>query len=100
MLAYALLGGTDTLAVTIAFVPINLGLGLRGPPGFHRAVLAACGDDARGSALVVVAILATTALGTAAVAPFITLGLMPLAAAATVLTVAAVLLLFLPKLED
>jgi DHA1 family bicyclomycin/chloramphenicol resistance-like MFS transporter len=94
MLVYALSAGGDPIAVTVAFVPINLGLGLRGPPGFHQAVLAARGDDARGSALVVVAILGTTAVGTAAVAPFITLGLMPLAAAATVLTLAALVLLY------
>ncbi|MGO4833638.1 MFS transporter, partial [Rhizobiaceae sp. 2RAB30] len=67
MLVYALLGGRDTLVVTALFIPFNAGLGLRGPPGFHRAVVAAHGDDARGAALVVVAILATTAIGTAAV---------------------------------
>lgn len=100
MLVYALLGGADTRVVTALFIPFNTGLGLRGPPGFHLAVVAARGDDARGAALVVVAILATTALGTAAVAPFITLGLIPLAGGAAVLAVAAAFLLrFLPSLE-
>lgn len=93
MLAYALAGGANTLVVTALFVPFNLGLGFRGPPGFHRAVVASQGDDARGAALVVVAILGTTAAGTAAVAPFITLGLLPLALGAAVLVVGAVLLL-------
>jgi DHA1 family bicyclomycin/chloramphenicol resistance-like MFS transporter len=101
MLVYALLGGTDTGVVTALFVPINLGLGLRGPPGFHRAMLAAHGDDARAAALVVVAILVTTAAGTACVAPFITYGLLPLATAATVLVAVAMLLLrVLPELDD
>lgn len=101
MLVYALFGGDDTRVVTVLFVPFNLGLGLRGPPGFHRAVLAGRGDGARASALVVVAILATTAIGTACVAPFITLGLMPLAAASSMLAVGAVMLLhFLPKLAE
>ena len=98
---YALAGGTNTLAVTAAFVPFNAGLGLRGPPGFHQAVVAARGDDARGSALVVVAILGTTSAGTAAVAPFIMTGLLPLGLAATVLTAAALALLYaLPPLRD
>lgn len=101
MLVYALLGGRDTLVVTALFIPFNAGLGLRGPPGFHRAVVAAHGDDARGAALVVVAILATTAIGTAAVAPFIMAGLVPLAASAAVLALASVALLaVLPRLEE
>ncbi|BCH33858.1 MFS transporter [Mesorhizobium sp. L-8-10] len=101
MLAYALAGGDDTLVVTALFIPFNTGLGLRGPPGFHLAVVAARGDDARGAALVVVAILVTTAVGTAAVAPFITAGLMPLAMGAAVLALASVALVtLLPSLEQ
>lgn len=101
MLAYALAGGADTRMVTVLFIPFNLGLGFRGPPGFHRAVVASHGDDARGAALVVVAILGTTAIGTAAVAPFITLGLLPLALGAAVLVLAALLLLVaIPPLPD
>jgi MFS family permease len=99
LFTYALLGGGDTWVVTLLFVPVNLGLGLRGPPGFHRAVLAARGDDARGAALVVVAILASTAAGTALVAPFITHGLLPLGFACFVLCAAALgLLRWLPPL--
>ncbi|WP_269931529.1 MFS transporter [Aminobacter sp. HY435] len=93
MLGYALAGGGNTLVVTALFIPFNLGLGFRGPPGFHRAVVASHGDDARGAALVVVAILGTTAIGTAAVAPFITAGLLPLALGAAVLVLGALLLL-------
>lgn len=100
MLAYALGGGGSAHGVTALFVPVGAGLGLRGPPGFFRAVLAAKGDDARGSALVILAIMAATALGTAAVAPFIERGLVPLALAAALLELAAIgCLLLLPKLE-
>jgi MFS family permease len=99
-LAYAIAGGTSALAVTALFVPVTLGLGVRGPPGFYRAVLASRGDDARGSALVILAIMAAAAGGTATIAPFIEYGLVPLASAAFVLEVAALAcLVLLPKLE-
>lgn len=101
MLAYALAGGTSPFVVTALFVPVNSGLGLRGPPGFYRAVIASQGDDARGSALVILAIMLATAAGTAAVAPFIEQGLVPLAAAAFALQLAALAcLLLLPKLAE
>ena len=100
MLIHGALGGTDPLAIAALFVPINAGLGLRGPPGFYRAVLAARGDDARGSALVVLAILAVTAGGTAAAAPVIEQGLVPLASIALGFHLMAVLCLAaLPRLR-
>ena len=99
LLVYGVLGGADTRVVAVLFVPLNLGLGLRGPPGFHRAVVAARGDDARGAAVTVVAILGSAAAGTAAVAPFIAHGLVPIALAAFVLSGAALVLLrWLPPL--
>ena len=97
---FALLGGAEPLVLAALFVPVNLGLGFRGPPGFFRAVIAARGDDARGSALVLVAILVTAAVGTALAAPVVTLGAAPLAAVAAAVSSASVLcLLALPKLE-
>ncbi len=100
ILIYALLGGTAPLMLAALFVPVNLGLGFRGPPGFYRAVVAARGDDARGSALVLVAILSTTAAGTAIAAPFVTFGMVPLAAIGTAVSCASVLcLIALPKLS-
>jgi hypothetical protein len=98
MLAYASFGGTSPMAVTALFVPVNIGLGLRGPPGFYRALLAAHGDDARGSAIVILAIMAATATGTAVVAPFIEHGLVPLALGTLALELAALAcLLLLPR---
>jgi len=101
MLAFALAGGGDPLMITLLFVPINTGLGLRGPPGFYRAVIASAGDDARGSALVILFIMAATAIGTGLVAPFIELGLAPLATAGFLLQLSASLcLMALPPLPE
>lgn len=99
ILILALSGAAGPLAVTLLFIPFNLGLGLRGPAGFHGAVVAAKGDDARGAAIVVVAILVVAAAGTAVVAPFITFGLLPMALVSTVLVGLALgMLALLPPL--
>lgn len=90
ILCYALIDGSDVRVVMALFLVVNLGLGLRGPPGFHAAIVAA-EDDARGAALLVVAILLTTALGTAVIAPFIAHGLVAIGAGGAVLAWAAVL---------
>ena len=100
MLSYALAGGAHPLIVAPLFVPINTGLGLRGPPGFYRAILASHGDDARGSALAILFTMLTSAGGTAAVAPFIKQGLVPLACAAAVLETAALACLLLRRMTD
>lgn len=100
ILAYALAGGGRPAMLAFLFVPVNLGLGLRGPPGFMQAVIAAHGDDARGAALVILFILLVTAGGTAAAAPFILSGLPALAGFAAAISLASVLcLLALPKLQ-
>jgi len=83
----------------ILFAVVNLGLGVRGPPGFYQAIIASGGNDARGAALVILLVFATTSIGTALLAPFITLGLLPLAATAAVVSVSAlVTLFFLPPM--
>ena len=91
MPVYALAGGTSTVAVTLIFLVMNVGLGMCGPPGFLQSVIAAR-DDARGSALVILAIVGVLTLGTAAIAPFIEAGLLPLATGVGSLAVAALLL--------
>jgi predicted MFS family arabinose efflux permease len=101
ILVYGLAGGTDWRVVVVLFVPMNLGLGLRGPPGFLRAIVAARGDDARGAALVFLAVMAVSTAGTALLAPFIMAGLPALAGAAAAVHAAAVLFLgALPPLRD
>ncbi|HYG48487.1 MAG TPA: MFS transporter [Allosphingosinicella sp.] len=99
MLGYALAGGGDPRLVALLAVPVNLGFGFRGPPGFYLAVLASRGDDSRGAALTILFILLTAAAGTAAAAPFITGGLAPLAAFAAAISAASVASLLLPRLE-
>lgn len=75
------------------FAFVNLGIGFRGPPGFYRAVVASGDNDSRGAALVMLMVFLTTALGTAALAPFITTGLVPLALMAGVISVTSVVIL-------
>lgn len=95
LLAYAALGGGSPLAMALLFIPVNLGLGLRGPPGFYQAIAAAGGDDSRAAALVILAILLVTAAGTALAAPWVASGLLPLAAIAAAISVTSPLALAL-----
>ncbi|WP_141732078.1 MFS transporter [Oligoflexus tunisiensis] len=90
---YGLAGGRDPWMLIPLFIPMNVGLGLRGPPGFFQAIIAAKGDDARGSALVILAIMGTSAVGTALVAPFIQHGLPALGAVTAAIGVGALLIM-------
>ena len=94
---YAVAGGTALAVVVSIWIFVNLGFGIRGPVGFHQAILAAEGDHSRGAALVVAGILATAAAGTALVAPFLPLGLAPLALAGTIITGLATLIVVASK---
>ncbi|WP_029012547.1 MFS transporter [Niveispirillum irakense] len=99
--AYALAGGANPKILILALAPMNIGLGLRGPPGFMRAVAAGRGDDDRASALVILAITLFAACTTAFLAPFLELGLPALALGALACQVLACLLLvLLPRLPD
>lgn len=100
ILIYALVTpNREPAMLWILFAFVNLGLGVRGPPGFYQAIIASGDNDARGAALVMLLVFATTSIGTALLAPFITLGLLPLAAtAAAVSTSALVALYFLPPM--
>jgi MFS family permease len=93
LLAYGLADGRSSWMVAALFIPLNMGLGLRGPPGFFHAVLAARGDDARGAALVILFILGVTTLGTVASAPWLSQGLAPLSGIACLLELLALLCL-------
>ena len=90
ILIYALAGGTSLFVLAPLWVLVNLGFGARGPISFHQAILASAGDHSRGAALVISGILATSAGGTAIVAPFINIGLWPLALGGAVVTLLAV----------
>lgn len=99
--AYAVAGGRDALMITLLFIPVNIGLGLRGPPGFYRAIVAAHGDDARGSALVVLGILGAAAAGTACASPWIEWGAAPLTGVALLMHALGVAsLAILPPLRN
>lgn len=93
LVGWALLGSTSVVPLVGLFAVVNLGLGVRGPPGFFRAVQAARGDDARGAALTMLFVLLTAALGTTVAAPWIDAGLLPLAAICAALCCTSVLLL-------
>jgi len=98
---YAALGGSTPGALIALFIPMNLGLGLRGPPGFFRAILAGSGDDERAASLTVLAVMAVAASSTAALAPFLGRGLLVLASACTLVECCGVVLLWLmPPLPD
>ncbi len=81
----------------LLFAPVNLGLGLRGPPGFYRAVVASGDNDSRGAALLILFILGTAAIGTAIVAPLISQGLIPLSAATALVSCSSVVILIVLK---
>jgi len=94
---FSIFGDGDPRWLWLLFAPVNLGLGLRGPPGFYQAVVAAGDNDSRGAAMLILFILGVAALGTAAVAPFISRGLIPLSMVAAIVSCSSVLLLSLLK---
>ena len=95
ILIYALFTpGQEPAMLWILFSFVNLGLGFRGPPGFYQAILASGDNDARGAALVILLVFTTTSIGTALLAPFITQGLLPLAATAAAVSVSSLIALF------
>jgi MFS family permease len=77
----------------IAFMFVNLGVGIRGPIGFYKALLASGNNDSRGSALLILLIMMFTALGTVIVAPFIDYGLVSVSVVATIMALLSVIIL-------
>ncbi|MDR3372351.1 MAG: MFS transporter [Ancalomicrobiaceae bacterium] len=101
LLVWALAGAGDAIWIVPPWAVVNIGFGLRAPTGFFCAVKAAQGDDARGAALVMLIFLGTTSAATAAIAPIITLGLVPVAATATAFALLALAVMAaLPALKD
>ncbi|MEK9869694.1 MAG: MFS transporter [Gammaproteobacteria bacterium] len=100
ILAYASRWHPEPEIIWFLFAFVNIGIGLRGPPGFYLAILASGDDNARGAALVMLSVFLIVAGGTALLAPFITLGMVPLAAVASIVgSLGVILLLRLPQLE-
>lgn len=97
LLGYALFGTNNPGHLKGLFWVLNMGLGVRGGPGFVRALSAADGDDDRASALLIFFITAVAAGGTALVAPFITSGLVALTAAVFAIILPSLLLMIFIK---
>jgi MFS family permease len=91
VLAYALADGSSLYVLVPMWMVVNFGFGIRGPIGFHRAITAARGDHSRAAAIVIAAILGIAAVGTTAVAPYISVGLWPLAIAGATISTFALL---------
>ncbi|MCX5494396.1 MFS transporter [Kaistia dalseonensis] len=98
ILVYALGDGSSLYVLVPIWMAVNLGFGIRGPIGFHRAITTARGDHSRAAAIIVAAILGIAGLGTTLVAPYIAVGLWPLAIAGT--TLSAIGLLSLLPLRE
>jgi len=73
------------------FILVNMGLGVRGPPGFFAAMEAAGEDSARAAAIIILLVMLVAAAGTAAVAPVIAFGLLPVAAMVSAVSGSALL---------
>ncbi len=101
LFTYGLAGGTNSLMLPLLFTPMAVGLGLRGPIGFYRGIVASGSNSARGSALIIFFIFMMTTLGTVIAAPFITKGLPALALVASVIHIVSIaLLLFNPEMQE
>lgn len=101
MLIYAVFGGQNALVVAGLFAPLNMALGLRGPPGFLRAIIAGGGQDDRASSLLVLAIFASVSAGTAILAPFVDKGMLEVAILVLAMELGSLVLLWVfPKLPD
>jgi MFS family permease len=97
LLGYGLAGGSSPAWLIPLWVPMNVGMGLRGPTGFVAAINAAGANDARASALIGLFITGTIAIGTAVVAPFLDYGLITPAIASVVIIAPAMALAIVGK---
>jgi hypothetical protein len=99
--SYAIWGRNTPEDLKFMFWILNVGLGVRGGPGFVRALMAAGENDEKASALMILGIFGITSIGTACVAFFIDYGLIASALGTVIITVPALLLMvFLPKYDE
>lgn len=95
---YSLFEGADPIAVAVLFAPMGIALGLRGPIGFYRGIVASGDNNTRGAALMVLFTFTMTSLGSFVTAQFITHGLITLAICVMIMHLLSLLILvFLPK---
>jgi MFS family permease len=96
--AYAAYGPNDPDDLVYMFWILNVGLAIRGGPGFMRAIMAAGEDDERASALLILGIFGITSVATAIVAQFLEYGLIASAVGALILSTPTLFLMkFLPE---
>lgn len=100
MLAFAAYGIDHFYPYVALFTLVNAGLGLRGPPGFNRALQVSDGNEARAAGLLLFSAFMITATGTAATAPYVEYGMRELLAVSfIVLAISPLLLLSLSGSE-
>ncbi|MCJ9428479.1 MFS transporter [Kordiimonas marina] len=98
---YGAFGPNNPHHLAYLFWILNTGLGVRGGPGFVRAIAAGGGDDDRASALAILAIMGVSSGCTALVAPLIPYGLAAVTGAILLIVAPALLLIIrLKPLED
>ncbi|MBM9576073.1 MFS transporter [Leptospira sp. 201903070] len=101
LILVSVLGENHPTSILLIFPLMNFGLGLRGPNGFLKGIIAANGDDNRGSSLILLSIISVSAGGTAIIAPYLNHGLFALSLFVAILhTIACFLLIFLPPLAS
>lgn len=92
MLAQALADLRSLAALIGAWAVFCGGLGLRGPSLMSRALSLAVGNPGKAAGVVMTAAFGMTALATMAVAPFLTGGLLPVAAGVSLLVLSSIVL--------
>lgn len=92
---YGCLDGTGTSILAVLFAPMGIAVGLRGPTGFYRGIVISGDNSARGAALIAFFTFAMMTLGSLLTAPFLTHGLVSLAAIVMGMHFSAVLILIL-----
>jgi len=95
---YALYGPNDPGDLVYMFWILNVGLAIRGGPGFMRAIMSAGDDDERASALMILGIFGIASAATAIVAQFLEYGLIASAVGTLSLSAPGLFLMkFLPE---